>query len=357
MHLDPTVLEPPGEGVPLLDLGGPRDDVAVHPFGNRIAALQRRERAEQIQAPADRPKPVPLTADLARAACRERVVDMLETLSVRLDAPAQATRRHPFSESFDSFHCAAHDVVDFLDQALLRVIHAGGQFDRVGGNELRRRAWCRGAHVRDEIHDRYVGLVADCAHDGDAARRHRARQAFVVEAPEVLEGAASARTTSSTFPFRGNTSTSPDTTTSMPSSRSNPRSSASSRNRMQSICAPESLSVKKRWPAGAACTLLTSPRTRMRPRRGFARTVSRINRASWETVRARGTEGRGGGERAIGSIITQREGGGMNRFGGEMGESARERPEGDAASRRSFAASKAWRRTLISGMSMRPTAL
>ena len=53
---------------------------------------------------------------------------MLETLSVRLDAPAQAARRHPFSESFDSFHCAAHDVVDFLDQALLRVIHAGKVF-------------------------------------------------------------------------------------------------------------------------------------------------------------------------------------------------------------------------------------
>src|SRR5204863_4625770 len=67
MHLDPTVLEPHGEGVPLLDLGGARDDVAVHPFGDRINALERRDRAEQVQAPADRPKPVPLTADLARA--------------------------------------------------------------------------------------------------------------------------------------------------------------------------------------------------------------------------------------------------------------------------------------------------
>src|SRR5437773_12437730 len=92
----------------------------------------------------------------------------------------------------------------------------------------------------------------------------------------------------------------------------------------------------------------------MRPRRGFARTVSRINRASWETVRACGTEGRGGDERAIESIVTQREGGGMNRFGGEMGESARDRPEDHAASRRSFADSKAWRRTLISARSMRP---
>src|SRR5207247_2465300 len=79
-----------------------------------ITALQRRERAEQIQAPADRAESVPVMRDLARTARGERIVDPTKTLSVRLDAPAQAARRHPFSESSDAFHSAAPDAVGLL---------------------------------------------------------------------------------------------------------------------------------------------------------------------------------------------------------------------------------------------------
>src|SRR6059058_3529036 len=105
-----------------------------------------------------------------------------------------------------------------------------------------------------------------------------------------------------TDPRRGNTSTSPETTTSMPSSRSNPSISASSRKRVHESWAVASFSVKNTWPDGARCTLLTSPRTRIRERIGFARTVSRITRASWVTVRACGEPGRSSQVTAMGSI-------------------------------------------------------
>src|SRR2546421_242153 len=130
-----------------------------------------------------------------------------------------------------------------------------------------------------------------------------------------------ARTRSCTVPFRGNTSTSPDTTTSMPSSSSNPRSSASSRKSVQETWAVASFRVKNTWPAGAVWRLLTSPRTRMRFRIGFARTVSRMSRASCETVIAAGTPGLGSHGTAIGSIIGKRKSAGMNGCRGEMAES------------------------------------
>src|SRR5437867_1416092 len=106
-----------------------------------------------------------------------------------------------------------------------------------------------------------------------------------------------------TDPRRGNTSTSPETTTSMPSSRSKPSISASSRNRVHEIWAVASFRVKNTWPAGARWRLLTSPRTRIRERIGFARTVSRITRASWVTVSACGVPGRFSQVTAIGSIV------------------------------------------------------
>src|SRR3989441_5486966 len=106
-----------------------------------------------------------------------------------------------------------------------------------------------------------------------------------------------------TDPRRGNTTTSPETTTSMPSSRSKPIISASSRNRVHEIWAVASFKVKNTWPAGARWRLLTSPRTRIRERIGFARTVSRITRASWVTVSACGVPGRFSQVMAIGSIV------------------------------------------------------
>src|SRR2546425_4171983 len=111
-----------------------------------------------------------------------------------------------------------------------------------------------------------------------------------------------------TDPRRGNTSTSPETTTSMPSSRSKPSISASSRNRVHEIWAVASFRVKNTWPAGARWRLLTSPRTRIRARIGFARTVSRITRASWVTVSACGVPGRFSQVTAIGSMVPSRTG-------------------------------------------------
>src|SRR3989449_2326055 len=107
----------------------------------------------------------------------------------------------------------------------------------------------------------------------------------------------------------------------MPSSRSNPKSSASSRKSVQETWAVASFRVKNTWPAGAVWRLLTSPRTRMRSRSGFARTVSRMSRASCETVIAAGTPGLGSHGTAIGSIIGKRKSAGMNGCRGEMAES------------------------------------
>src|SRR5947209_6051127 len=119
--------------------------------------------------------------------------------------------------------------------------------------------------------------------------------------------------------LRWNTSTSPETTTSMPSSRSNPSISASSRKRVHESCAVASFSVKNTWPDGARCRLLTSPRTRIRERMGFARTVSRITRASWVTVRACGAPGRSSQVTAMGSISLSNthKVGGINRRRGD----------------------------------------
>src|SRR3989441_652994 len=108
---------------------------------------------------------------------------------------------------------------------------------------------------------------------------------------------------SCTEPRRGNTSTSPETTTSMPSSRSNPSISASSRKSVHDSWAVASFKVKNTWPEGARCRLLTSPRTRIRERIGFARIVSRMTRASCVTLRACGTPGRLSQVTAIESIL------------------------------------------------------
>src|SRR2546423_2663565 len=59
----------------------------------------------------------------------------------------------------------------------------------------------------------------------------------------------------------------------------------------------------------------------MRSRSGFARTVSRMSRASCETVIAAGTPGLGSHGTAIGSIIGKRKSAGMNGCRGEMAES------------------------------------
>ena len=60
-------------------------------------------------------------------------------------------------------------------------------------DQLRRRRRSRRAKIGDEIADGEVGLVADGRDDGDVRGRNGARQAFIVEGEEVLEGTAAAR--------------------------------------------------------------------------------------------------------------------------------------------------------------------
>ena len=99
---------------------------------------------------------------------------------------------------------------------------------------------------------------------------------------------------------------------------------------MQETWEDASFNVKKTCPAGAAWRLLTSPRTRTRPRRGFDRTVSRISFASCETVRDCGTPGRASHGTAMRSIVSRGAIGSMNPFRGEIAESVFDRTAGCA---------------------------
>ncbi len=60
-------------------------------------------------------------------------------------------------------------------------------------DELRRARGSRGPRIRNEIGNGEVDLVPDAAHHGNRARMNRARDALIVESPEVLEAAAAAR--------------------------------------------------------------------------------------------------------------------------------------------------------------------
>src|SRR5207245_3603663 len=63
----------------------------------------------------------------------------------------------------------------------------------VRGDEFRGSARRGRADIRDEVDDRNVRLMADRTHDGHAGSRDGPCQAFVVEAPQVLERSAPAR--------------------------------------------------------------------------------------------------------------------------------------------------------------------
>src|SRR5206468_4571192 len=53
VNSNPAILEADREGVSRSDLCGVRDDVAVLPFCNRIAALQRRKGAQHVETPTE----------------------------------------------------------------------------------------------------------------------------------------------------------------------------------------------------------------------------------------------------------------------------------------------------------------
>src|SRR5436190_8216503 len=88
VNVNPPVLEADREGVSLLDLRRPGDDVPVLPFRDRISALQGREGTQQVQPAADGGKVLPMSKDLARAEGREGLMEAFELLAIRFDGPS-----------------------------------------------------------------------------------------------------------------------------------------------------------------------------------------------------------------------------------------------------------------------------
>ena len=148
------------------------------------------------------------------------------------------------------------------------------------------------------------GRFLDSSKRPSAARRRRVVWKAAQNAP--TPAGVRALTTSWTSPRRAYRSTSPDATTSIPSSRSKPRPSDASRNRTHAICAFASFRPKKTCPAGVRWTLPASPRTRTRPSKGFDRRVSRRIRVSSVTVRARGPSSARASRTAIASMVRSR---------------------------------------------------
>ena len=69
----------------------------------------------------------------------------------------------------------------------------GDQLLLDASDQLGRGSRCRRAHVRGEIRDGEVDLVANGAHRRNGTRRQRSRDDFLVERPQVFQAAASAR--------------------------------------------------------------------------------------------------------------------------------------------------------------------
>src|SRR5438876_10133029 len=92
MNPNPAVLEADRKGIAGLDLRGVRNDVAVLPFRNRIAALQRREGTQDIEAAAQALEAIALARDLARPDGDECGEGPVQERAVRLDPPLQAPR-------------------------------------------------------------------------------------------------------------------------------------------------------------------------------------------------------------------------------------------------------------------------
>ncbi len=62
----------------------------------------------------------------------------------------------------------------------------------IGRGEFRGLAGRGGAQIRSQIHQRRINLVAHARDDRHTARRHRAHEDGVVEAPQILQAAAAA---------------------------------------------------------------------------------------------------------------------------------------------------------------------
>src|SRR5207247_8663643 len=66
VNSNPAVLEADREGIARSDLCGVRDDVAVLPLRDGIAALQRRKGTQHVETPAQPFRPLPVAGELAR---------------------------------------------------------------------------------------------------------------------------------------------------------------------------------------------------------------------------------------------------------------------------------------------------
>src|SRR5436309_6996038 len=80
---------------------------------------------------------------------------------------------------------AAKGLADLLDQRAARPIDPRHEFRCVGGDELRRGTRSGGPDIGDEVHDRHVRLMADCADHRYPRGRDGPREPLVVEAPQI----------------------------------------------------------------------------------------------------------------------------------------------------------------------------
>src|SRR2546422_72788 len=199
---NPAVLEADRKGIAGLDLRGVRDDMPVLPFRDRIAALQRREGTQDIEAAAQALEPIPLAHDLARPDRDERGEGPVQERAVRLDPPLQAPRGQSLPQCSHVIASDLERLADLPDQGVARAVDPRHELGHVRGDELRGCARRGRADIRDEVDDRHVRLMADRAHDGHPGGRDGPCQAFVVEAPQVLERSATARDDDDVDPVR-----------------------------------------------------------------------------------------------------------------------------------------------------------
>ena len=152
-------------------------------------------------APPDSPATGGRAVQPARARVREDLAQRRETgaapgrpgaatCSARR-APGLTCAARPISQRNRS-RCASIGAAGRAAAAAPRRAQGGEPFLAVGHDDFGGGGRRRRAHVRGEIGDREIDLVADAADDRDRRGDDRARQRFVVEGPQILERAAAA---------------------------------------------------------------------------------------------------------------------------------------------------------------------
>src|SRR5439155_2889673 len=131
---NPAVLEADGKGIAGLDLRGVRDDVAVLPFRDRIAALQRREGTQDIEAAAQALEAIPLARDLARPDGDERGEGPVQERAVRLNPPLQASWGQPLPQGGRSILGGLQRLVNLPNQGAARAVEPRHELGGVRGD-------------------------------------------------------------------------------------------------------------------------------------------------------------------------------------------------------------------------------